>query len=154
MMKAMRPLVLGLLLSVVASATSCSSKRYCEKLTATARDPAVQATARALARSFSPDEVSVRDVDAYDGVGPGLRWLGHAIDNELFGFGNGGHIRLVGPTPVDERDDTVGESVDSLMFTERSRTGILVRLPTKASFGDISGKLVKVDEDIAVLCER
>jgi hypothetical protein len=154
MRKAMRLLVFELVLSVVASAVSCSSQRYCEELTATARDPAVQATARALARSFSPDEVSVRDVDAYDGVGPGLRWLGHDIDNDVFGFGSGGHIRLVGPTPIDERDDTVGESVDSLMFTERSRTGILVRLPAKATFGDISGNLVKVDEDIAVLCGR
>jgi hypothetical protein len=110
--------------------------------------------ARRLAASFAPDDVSVADVDGYDGVGPGLRWLGHDIDNELFGFGSGGHVRLVGPTPIDERDNTVGESVDSLMFTERSRTGILVRLPTKTSFGNPSGELVMIDDDLAVLCER
>lgn len=155
MMRVMRTLlVLSLVVSVGTISVSCSSRRYCERLIATARDPAVQSVARKLARSFSPEEVSVRDVDAYDGVGPGLRWLGHEIDNKLFGFGSGGHIRLVGPTPIDERDDTIGESVDSLMFTERSRTGILVRLPTKTRFGNPSGDLIMIDEDIAVLCER
>ena len=92
-------------------------------------------------------------MDSYDGVVPGLRWTRREIDNELFGFGTGGHVRLVGPSPIDERDNTIGKSVDSLMFTERSRTGILVRLPTKTDFGNPSGNLVRVADDIAVLCE-
>lgn len=135
-------------------AVSCSQRRYCEKLIATARDPAVQSTAREWARSFKAGGVSSSDVDAYDGVVPGLRWRGHKIDNDLFRFGSGGHVRLVGPSPIDERDDTIGGSVDSLLFTERSRTGILVKLPTKTAFGYPSGDLVSIEGDIAVLCEE
>ena len=132
---------------------ACFGPFYCHKLVETARTPAVEAEARRWARSFRAADVSIGDVEEFDGVVPGMRWLGHKLDNKLFGFDGDGHVRLVGPSPIDIRDGAIGENVDSLMFTERSRTGILVKLPTKSDFGVPSKDLVKVTEDIAVLCE-
>jgi len=59
----------------------------------------------------------------------------------------------VGPTAQDELDDQITENVDSVLFTERSRTGILVRTLTSETFGVDANDLVYVDSDIAVLCD-
>lgn len=64
-----------------------------------------------------------------------------------------GIVRLVGPSAIDEMNDTVGQSVSSLMFTERSRTGILIRLPTKPDFGYPPEGLTKINDDTVVLCD-
>lgn len=132
---------------------SCSGRHYCENLESTARDPSAVAAMRTWAKRFEMEEVYQRNVQSDDGVGPGVRWLDHDINQELFGFEGNGHVRLVGPSPIDVNEGTVRESVRSLMFTERSRTGILFRLPGKTGFGLPSAGLTKISDDIAVLCD-
>lgn len=142
------------LLSCGMSLLSCSERQYCQGLISRAREAPVQAAMRRWAQNFKAEEVSRDDVRSDDGVGPGLRWLGHDIDGELLGFDADGHVRLVGPSAIDEMNDTVGQSVSSLMFTDRSRAGVLVRLPTKLDFGYPPDGLTKIEDDIAVLCDR
>ncbi len=147
------PLVLGLV--------SCREP-YCVGLEASAREERTQVALREwvlrnlAGRRISPYEV----LPDGDGVVPGSRWLGEqeprrkrpwpaaTYDPAMLGFdAQRAHVRLIG-------FDFGDESARAAMFTERSRTGVLVRLPSSESFGlDPSYPLTPVSDDIAVLCD-
>ena len=85
---------------------------------------------------------------------PGYRWLGKPFDADALGFNERANVRLIGPRSVDLLDDDLAGRVQSILFTERSRYGILVRVPGAASFGLPGGvEIETIADDVAILCE-
>jgi hypothetical protein len=126
---------------------------YCNRLEAVARDPKAQAELHEwVNRNVVGQPIAASEVLAGDRIAPGFRWLAREFDAKRFGFGPKAHVRLVGPEAQDVLDDAVAESVESVLFTEQSRTGILVRLPSSSTFGLDHTQFKEVSEDIAVVC--
>jgi hypothetical protein len=142
---------------VAISCLSCESS-YCDGLESRARNVEVQTELRRwVNQNLVGKTIPSNQVISGDGFGPGIRWLDKEFDGNLLGFGKYAHVRLVGPRARDELNDTITENVGSILFTERSRTGILVRTPNSSEFkldpGFDSNRLIPVADDIAVLCD-
>lgn len=152
----MRRRIAAVLLVLLAIAsTSCfeSETAYCDRLDAIARDEVIQDELRVwVADNLADKTVATDEVLAGDLVGPGFRWLGKSFDAERLRFGAKAHVRLVGPEAQDVLDGAITEKVRSVLFTERSRTGIIVRSPSSSSFGVAEEHLRRIAPDIAVLC--
>jgi hypothetical protein len=143
-------------LVVLVAFAGSEEPRYCARLEARARDVATQERLRAWVREHVAGKpIRAKDALSSDGVGPGDRLLNETFDGAILGYGEGAHARVVGPDPADWLADAATDEVDSVFFTERSRYGVLVRLPGRASFGLVAWmqpQLRPVSEDLAVLC--
>ena len=146
-------MTIALLVLLMLASTSCFEAFYCDRLEALARDGAVQEELRAWVKDHVVGKtISEREVVVGELFVPGFRWSGMTFDAGRLGFGADAHVRLIGPQHRNVLDDTVTESLESVLFTESSRTGILVRLPSSKRFGVDEKHLVRVADDIAVLC--
>jgi hypothetical protein len=146
------PVVLSSLLAILVVIWSLTPS-YCERLVKTARNRGVQDELQAwVHRHLAGHRIAYDQVQPGDGIVPGFHWLGMEFDGELLGFERPVHVHLVGPRSSDALNDTITESVRSVLFTEGSRTGILVRAPDSTVFGVPAKHLIPISEDIVVVC--
>ena len=148
-------ITLILSLALVAAVASCARFTYCGRLEAVARDHDAQTYLRAwVAKNVPGAFIGPNDWMMGEGVVPGFRWLGKTFDAKVLGFGDRAHVRLIGPGPGNVLDDDLAPLVKAILFTERSRTGVLVRLPEASDFGLEGGaELRAVADDVAAYCD-
>lgn len=134
-----------ILLSVLAASCSQSDREYCRSLEARFSDAELQAYLldwvenNIVGRSFSPEEALPAG-----GMVPGRHWLTTAeIEWSRFDYSETSQVRLVGQSLA---------NVDSVFFGERSRKGVLVRMPTSPTFGVDEEYLSLLSERVAVYC--
>lgn len=134
--------------------TACDSGTYCDSITQLARNPEnVGVLKNWVAKNVVENGVETTDLRLGGGMWPGIFWYNKKFDWETLGFREGSQVRLVGPKAGDLKHDRL-ENIQSVFFGEKSRYGILVRLPSSNEFGINPSYLKYVSEDgnIAVVC--
>lgn len=125
----------------------------CDRLEAKARDPQVQTALRAWAsKNWTGKPVSGADYRDNDGIGPGGRWVPATFDGSILSMGERAHVRLMGPSPVDIRDDNISAKVRAIGFFERSRYGVVVQLPDRPEYSERPRSVRWLSDSIGVVC--
>lgn len=138
-------LLMILPLSVLTASCSQSDREYCGSLEARFTDAELQVylldwvEKNIVDKSFSPEEAMPAG-----GMVPGRHWLTTAeIEWSRLDYSQSSQVRLVGQSLTD---------VDSVFFGERSRRGVLVRMPASSTFGVNKEYLSLLSERVAVYC--
>lgn len=131
---------------------SCNSDdEYCQSLEKIASDPNKAsylirwAKSNVIERQYNLKEVSIGG-----GMWPGRYWVHTKFDWSILGFEAESQVRLVGDITTDS--DGFLKEIESVYFGERSRKGILIKLPKSDNFGVNTNFLTKVAKNIAVVC--
>lgn len=152
-----KQLLLVILGGVFLACTS-SSDVYCERLITLASSPDIAERLEMWAKEhvFEPG-VSMDEVDLEPNRYPGFYALRAPFDWDLLGFDpKWAMIKILGPRGItmDIRDNRL-QIVKAVVFSEESRTGIIVKAPGLSDFG-IKGRREKylkpISENIAVMC--
>lgn len=145
-----RVFLLGFML---ANLTACSAEPYCGHLESVAKNPVVERQLKEWVRENVVDKkITMNDVMLGGGMWPGLYWYPTQFDWNLLGFNPDAQIRFVGAMIVEDDNGRI-KNIKSVFFGERSRYGILIRLPGATDFGVNPRYLAPVSEDVAIVCE-
>ena len=126
----------------------CSDANYCKKLVSKVKN---QNTQNFLINWVNAN-VTEHNVQRHNfrpavGIWPGEYELLFDFPWEKIDFSDDSQIKLV--TLPGEK---VYSNFQSVLFAERSRVGILVKLRHSAGFGVFERDLIKINKDIAVVC--
>lgn len=137
-------------LAFVLTLTACglSGEKYCDDLERRFSDPELQGylidwvDANVVGHTFSDDETSMGG-----GMVPGWHWLPYAVvDWDRLDFREQSQVRLVASSGPSARE------AESIYFGERSRRGVLVRMPDSLAFGVKESELRPISDRVAIYC--
>lgn len=148
--------IAGLAACLVASCDfNARDDAYCEHLHKTAEDPKIREELESwVYQNVAERNLLRKDIEYHTRFVPGMYSFDGNFDWELLGFDQQrAKVNLVGPSPGDFTGNDVAH-IKSVLFAERSRFGILVKLPESEDFGlgSDSQYLSAVASNISVLC--
>ena len=147
----------AMVLAVVTLGTiGCDEKTsYCDNLRSVVASEQVQSYLRDwVARYIIEMPVARDDLVPAGGMWPGFYFLkSTGFDWSVLRFGPHSQIRLVGLVDIEDLADVTGP-VTSVYFGERTRQGVLVRIPGSREFGVDNKFLIPIAADIAIVCRE
>lgn len=144
-----------LLVAIVLILSACENRAsdYCRELRSRLTDREVQdylidwVDKNIVDRPFSEGDIAVSG-----GIYPGYHWLPDAqVDWKKLGFREQAQVRFVG-APYDATSTRLSEVTKSIFFAERSRKGVLIRMPHVSEFGVDVSKIEVISGRVAVYC--
>lgn len=144
-----------LMLFMLMLLSSCDSQTYCETLMSTAQKPEVVAIMKKWAKKYviENNKYSESDYRLGGGMWPGIYRLDRKLDWASIDFSSNSQMRFVGPKAGDLKNGKL-DKIHSIYFGEKSRRGILLRMPDSNKFGVSERYLKYVSNDVAVVCRE
>lgn len=117
---------------------------YCSGLRELGEDEEVQIWLRKQIDTYVVNrEITADDILSGGGMVPGTYWLLADLDWGRLNFENAGQMRLIG--------DSLS-NIDAVFFGERSRQGLMVKMPNSQTFGLAEDSISLINDDIAMIC--
>jgi len=130
-----------------------SNDKYCNDIEAKFSDLDLQSyliewvDENIVGRKFLEDEIWTSG-----GIKPGYFWLPDSeVDWVKFNFWERSQVRFIGPS-YDANLSEIETEIKSIFFAERSRKGVLVRMPDSTTFGVNDSELRPISDRVAVYC--